>query len=537
MERGLWMKSEFEHDATPTWSGFIYQGYVAVYLAVRKICELLESLNPMDVQEIATSFKMEIENWEDVAIFREDAQGKHYVSIHQVKNRREQNIVAYKEPFVQLLLEKSKLEELGLGQPEAYLHTSSNITEEETVIEQCLKDWKNEVSYFYYSLETLKDQEIEESDRKEFQRKVSAAIDAEPIGLNRTKYKDLLKNIKSCVTNDQDISILKENIEKLWTYLKDKLAVGDMGAYANIYVYPDRKKKYDAVYLFDKIVEQVKRYKEITHSTEHLIEEQYKYIADKLLSYMRNFVSERHRLMQEKKEYVKNFSFLDIISILDDCVLYIEKKANIMALRRKYDETMMQFCNMICKKKCEDQKGYECRLLHLESGITSLDEESFIRMCFSYNPDCDKGIEDRRCLGELLNKDGLQDSVFKVFKECLKEFFWQEKDKTRVVINDVNKNALLTAISNANVEVTIENIVNGINNNTSMVSPVFEADELITDRLHSTDEEIWDNYFCEITEKYLSTKARENSDNLQNSICTPKKPVFVTAEEVLERQK
>lgn len=70
------MMTEFEHDATPTWSGFIYQGHVAMYLAVRKICELLESPHPMEVQKIAISFNLEVENWEDVAIFSEDEQGK-----------------------------------------------------------------------------------------------------------------------------------------------------------------------------------------------------------------------------------------------------------------------------------------------------------------------------------------------------------------------------------------------------------------------------------------------------------------------------
>lgn len=211
------------------------------------------------------------------------------------------------------------------------------------------------------------------------------------------------------------------------------------------------------------------------------------------------------------------------------------KKANVMALRRRYDEVMSQYCRVICKNKCEEENGCECRLLYPEYGITDLDEESFIRMCFGYNPDCDTGIEERMCIGKLLNSDGLQNSVFKVLKECPKEFFRQEKDKTRVVINDINKNAFLTAISKGNADAVIEDIVKGINKNSSMVSPVFEADELITDRLHSTDEEMWDSNFCYITERYLSVKAKENSDNIQKSICAPKKPTFVTAGEVMAR--
>lgn len=528
--------TEFEHDATPTWSGFIYQGHVAMYLAVRKICELLESPHPMEVQEIAASFRLEVENWEDVAIFSEDKQGKHYKSIHQVKNRRENNIGAYKDPIVQLLLEKSKMGELALGTPEAYLHTSAIINESETVIKQSLQDWNHRVLDFYNSLADLKDQEIEESEKNEFQQRVSAAIEEEPIGLNRKKYSSLLKNIKSCIESDQGIYELKQNIEKLWLYLKNELAVGSMGADAKIYTYDDGAAGGNAEQIFDKIVGQVKRYKEITNSPDRLTEEQYVYIADKLLEYMRNFISNRHNLMHKKEEYPnKEFLFSEVISILDNCVQFIEKKANVMALRRRYDEVMSQYCRVICKNKCEEENGCECRLLYPEYGITDLDEESFIRMCFGYNPDCDTGIEDRMCIGKLLNSDGLQNSVFKVLKECSQEFFRQEKDKTRVVINDKNKNAFLTAISKGNADAVIEDIVKGINKNSSMVSPVFEADELITDRLHSTDEEMWDSNFCYITERYLSAKAKENSDNIQKSICAPKKPTFVTAGEVMAR--
>lgn len=193
-----------------------------------------------------------------------------------------------------------------------------------------------------------------------------------------------------------------------------------------------------------------------------------------------------------------------------------------MALRRIYDEVMSQFCRVICRNKCEEENGCECRLLCPEYGITDLDEESFIRMCFGYNPDCDKGIEDRACIGKLLNSDGLQNSVFKVLKECSQEFFRQEKDKTRVVINDINKNAFLTAISKGNVDAVIDDIVKGINKNSSMVSPVFEADELITDRLHSTDEEIWDSSFCYITKSYLSQKRRRIATISRTAFACPR---------------
>lgn len=37
------MENVFMHDAVPTWSGFLYQGRIAVYLAIKKISLKQES--------------------------------------------------------------------------------------------------------------------------------------------------------------------------------------------------------------------------------------------------------------------------------------------------------------------------------------------------------------------------------------------------------------------------------------------------------------------------------------------------------------
>lgn len=86
------MDSGFEHDATATWSGYIYQGYVAIYVALKQICRLLSSPDALDKETIGLIYQLEVENWEDVAVVREDENGKTYLSIHQVKNRQENNI-------------------------------------------------------------------------------------------------------------------------------------------------------------------------------------------------------------------------------------------------------------------------------------------------------------------------------------------------------------------------------------------------------------------------------------------------------------
>lgn len=44
------MSDIFTHDATPTWSGFIYQGEIAIYLALRKIL-IIRGINPTQYVE------------------------------------------------------------------------------------------------------------------------------------------------------------------------------------------------------------------------------------------------------------------------------------------------------------------------------------------------------------------------------------------------------------------------------------------------------------------------------------------------------
>ena len=48
------MKNVFEHDAIPTWSGFIYQGRIAAYLAIKKIIELRNGNKISEIDKYAS---------------------------------------------------------------------------------------------------------------------------------------------------------------------------------------------------------------------------------------------------------------------------------------------------------------------------------------------------------------------------------------------------------------------------------------------------------------------------------------------------
>lgn len=62
------MVNVFEHDVIPTWSGGVYQGRIAVYLAIKEIIELRNDNKMSEIDRYA----IEMEKCEDIAIVHKD---------------------------------------------------------------------------------------------------------------------------------------------------------------------------------------------------------------------------------------------------------------------------------------------------------------------------------------------------------------------------------------------------------------------------------------------------------------------------------
>ena len=142
----------FIHDAVPTWSGFLYQGQIAVYLAVKKIGEL----DAADKKEDVSCYSIEMEKCEDIAVVYEEDGNKQYQSIHQVKNYEKKGIGEYRNPLIQLMLEKGFCQKNGYGTPSAYLHVSREISiKSEETFENKVTGCKDEIIQFYKTLYEL----------------------------------------------------------------------------------------------------------------------------------------------------------------------------------------------------------------------------------------------------------------------------------------------------------------------------------------------------------------------------------------------
>lgn len=533
------MDELFIHDATPTWSGFIYQGDIAIYLAVKKICELKKRISMSD---IGAEYKLEVEFCEDIAIVHEKDSIKKYISIHQVKNQKDTAISSYKSPLIQLMLEKSLYKRESLEDTEAYLHVSKSLKSKskEGKLVECkgdtfkekLSDWKEGIEKYYISLKDIRDK-YQKNEVMNLQQNLLDLIATDPINLKRSKYSkycnDLRELCEKKTDQSQNILII---LNGMIVFLEEKLAINHINENVAIYKYGDDKEFCDGEAIYDKIVHWIKDYKGEKLDGEEYTEEDFNYLADKLLDCMRKHIVERHKAIQENNPIQESIPFQKFIDILDGSLEYYNEDANILALRRIYSRQLLQFCDYVCENHCNISKGViqNCKIKNTEYVNIHLDDEEFLKLCYGLNPDCTANISNRECLNTLLNEDGMDGSVFKIISKVPEQFFKNKNDSTRYVIDNEAKNAFLTAITSHAKNKVVVNIVKAIENNTELVSPIFDADQLITTNLE-TKGDVWNNNYDTIQKKYLSSTNGEYMP--ENNMSEPKQPEFIKAKTII----
>ena len=101
-------------DAPNSWSGYNYQGKIALFVALKKINELIDI---GEIDEIE-KYSVELEWLEDFSILYKDDNGVQYKTIHQVKAKDKQNINDYEDALVKLYYKVAKWNTIE----NAYLH-------------------------------------------------------------------------------------------------------------------------------------------------------------------------------------------------------------------------------------------------------------------------------------------------------------------------------------------------------------------------------------------------------------------------------
>ena len=118
-------KQSLPHTAIPTWSGFIYQGRVALY-------HILKELNIRTENEI-NELVIQIDSIEDFTILKSMSTGGHTpVSMHQVKAVKSKLYSTYKEDFEQL---EKKWTSINIPTVEAFFHLATQNEKTKSEIE------------------------------------------------------------------------------------------------------------------------------------------------------------------------------------------------------------------------------------------------------------------------------------------------------------------------------------------------------------------------------------------------------------------
>lgn len=507
----------FIHDATPTWSGFIYQGYVACYLVLKEINEQRKKA-VLSLDEIGRYYKVELENCEDVAILCADT-GK-YLSIHQVKNEKASKINEYRSPIVQLMLERGYWMEKGKGFPEAYLHVSNRITDID--LKNRINEWRQEIQDFYKKLEPIHNSLFKNYDEQQIE-KLKEILEQEPLKLNRAEYKNNIKELKRlCGEETENHSEILKVLSEICSFLKEKLCVNSINKDVKIYAYDNGKMYASADELLDNIKECIREYKKDDIDKSAVL--QIEYIANKILEFMRKHVIERHEAQKQKKKICKSIPFSKFIEILNVSLADYAQEGNMLVLKGIYERRMAEYCKNRCKK---DSLCCECKISDSKFMKLTLPDTEFVKFCYCLNPDCEESLQHQSSLNGLLNQDGLKECVFEIVKEISEERFLLHGNKERFMIDNQNKNALVSAISNNCEKDVVEHITNGINNNSDNVSSIFDADQIITTRLDASSE-AWECSFTDIEAVWKQAHSSE-----QENCFMPKKPEFVSVKQIL----
>ncbi|MDD3051548.1 MAG: hypothetical protein PHR06_10425 [Candidatus Cloacimonetes bacterium] len=313
------MGNIFEHDAVPTWSGFVYQGRIAVYLAVKKLLKLKQSGSMDEIQH----YSIEMEKCEDIAILLKKQSKEEYISIHQVKNYEHTAISKYREAAVQLMLEAGYYKEHGQGSPKAYLHVAKPLrtVNRSTSASIVFDGWASSVLDLFVDLGKWYSDLSSNNNVDEVFSNIESCDFEKILGINRSQLQGIIKSLTdSCKKKKQDNA--EKYLGELIEFCKDELCVPRLVRDIELYEYSSGVAYCSGPDIYNKVFECVKEYKDASG----LNNEQLEYLTNAIFCFVSDTILERHRLLQDKKPAPCSIPLEEFAKILDGSVEKFETK-------------------------------------------------------------------------------------------------------------------------------------------------------------------------------------------------------------------
>ncbi len=509
-------------DASASWNGYMYQGKVALLVALKKI---------NDIEDIS-GYWLESEGIEDFSI----GLGEEYKTIHQVKNRKDKNLKDYREALSNIVKKIRDYPEIEKG----YLHVKNQIS-----INNWDKDIYNELLDYY----PQKIQQLEEivACNKSF----NEAYD-EILGKWNQENKKFDKR-----TNDIYKMIIK--IMEVENHFENKADITkEVFKIACEKILIDEKENYDFAGK-DNVINKIKlfNYFENEESKEDASKKikgkfnaSSSEIIDMSLMEIEKYWDEISEYRTQKKEiyYMKLLALINeniteraedgskkIKILFDEFKRILDEKSveickstieeALLRLKYLYMKEKEEFCtdNICLVKSCENCDNCNLEVISdviLQYSLPELETIFRIMALHKIENLTEKG-------SELFSKPELENSFFSGITEINKEFFISEY---KVLCQIHDKYMLATTIDaerqgrkNKTIEGLIRNniqdVCNKIINNDEYDTTLMEVDKLVTRNFDTED------IFVDACKINLITEDNEPEDNLKYMNITRTKKV------------
>lgn len=468
-------------DATNSWSGYNYQGKIALYLGLRKINDLITTDNQSEISK----FSLEMEWLEDFSIVYTNGVQRIYKSIHQVKAKENTSIGDYEDALVKLY-QKVKKDNLIEN---AYLHVCRLLdykgsTWNETV-DQIIRNGnqtkilkKKIVDYKNSSIDNKKDQ-VEKLNGRGRNSEVNSRIKQynetyfHYKKVTATNVDDILENI--ILDLDEIIQLGSQSIE-----------VQDIEK-ITLYAYPENSEYCEIDEIDDLILEEIIRYWENSNaptwkgkdtSFNNIILLCLQGLVDK-------HITERHVHYNETE--MRDIQFQQIVEILDsnspierceEYYLYVIKERLMRRSREYHNECL-------CEWDSDDERNEKCENCEISvfyDQLASASESDLKEFIHATNPDITAKIDGDNW-EQYCNETKFQTQFFKGLRDIIKPY---DKEKKYVTYVDRDKKLnLLTTIVDDETRKAIMKVCSKIVKNPNLNEVLMDYDYLISKGLNS----------------------------------------------------
>lgn len=503
-----------ECDATPSWSGYNYQGKVALYVVLDKLCELYVNGRQAEIAD----FSLELEWVEDFSIIHKIEDGNVYKSIHQVKALDTNEIKDYGEAIFGLAAKLIKYNTIDT----AYLHVWKPVS-------IAMADWQSNVK-------SLAQKHREEAgllaqlerlltDNSEFDDTFSRIVKPK-----RGPVPDLVKRIQPNIINEVTRETVKDAIERAIEFAKQNNA-GFMvqltdECLAKIRLFNYGNCNYcDLDKIKNEILNKINNHLMLQGGDWRTESKYQEIIYHYLMAEIDKNVVKRHKAYSRKSKIAISFQIFE--NILESRGLSDHSKAYyLFHLKNKFFDLHNIYCERCTKGDNNKSACLDCNLVMAIEDIKNMDTAIFEKFCRVLCADVKGELDSIEVFQRIFEPTGINACFFKALRD-IKQGHEAKNEMIRYTSD--KKTLLLTALADKGTDDDSSYVCLNIIQNTDIDGVLMDIDELVTKDINESS--IWE---CANKISLIEEVSNANFDS-SDHICHCKKVSVKPVDDIIRR--